>query len=181
MMTLTFAFWLFVFLFAVIGAMRGWAKELLVMFSVILSLFILNVLTRYVPPIRDFLGGANAGATGFWLRSTVVVTLVFFGYQTPNITRFAGGNRFVREKLSDTLLGFFLGALNGYLIVSTLWFFLAEAQYPFPKLIIAPDPNNPLSAPALRLIPYLAPRWLGIPQIYFAIAIAFLFVLVVFI
>ena len=32
----------------------------------------------------------------------------------------------------------------------------------------------------LRLLPWLPPRWLGPPIIYFAIAIAFLFVIVVF-
>ena len=32
-----------------------------------------------------------------------------------------------------------------------------------------------------RLITYLAPRWLGIPSIYFAVAVAFIFVLIVFI
>ena len=38
MVTLNFLFWMFVILFGVIGAMRGWAKELLVTFSAILAL-----------------------------------------------------------------------------------------------------------------------------------------------
>ena len=179
MMTLTFAFWLFVLLFAVIGAMRGWAKELLVTFSVILALFILNVLGRYVPPFRDFLG-ASGGTTSFWLRSVVVILLVFFGYQTPNIQKIAGA-RFARERLSDMLLGLVMGAINGFIIIGTLWFFMDETNYPFPIYISAPDPANPMSEPALKLLPFLAPHWLGIPQIYFAIAVAFLFVIVVFI
>jgi uncharacterized membrane protein required for colicin V production len=179
MITLSFAFWIFVVLFAIIGAMRGWAKELLVTFSVILALFFINVLTRYVPPARDFLASPNSGASSFWVQTVVLVLLVFFGYQTPNLQRIAG-NRFAREKLSDILLGLVLGALNGFLIVGTLWYFMEQAKYPF-KQVIPPDPNNPLSVGALRLLPYLAPRWLGIPTIYFAVAVAFLFVIVVFI
>ena len=73
MMTLTFAFWLFVVLFASIGAMRGWAKELIVTFSVILALFFLEVLGRYFPPIRDFLAKPN-GSTEFWVRAFVLTT-----------------------------------------------------------------------------------------------------------
>jgi len=179
MMTLTFAFWMFVVLFAIIGAMRGWAKELLVTFSVVLGLFILSVLERYFPPVRDFLAPPNS-STEFWARTIVIIFLVFFGYQTPNLQRIAGA-RFARERLSDTLLGFVLGGMNGFLVVGTLWYFMEQSGYPFPKYITPPDPNNPLSASALRLIPYLAPRWLGIPTIYFAIAVAFLFIIVVFI
>ncbi|HLA98562.1 MAG TPA: CvpA family protein [Anaerolineales bacterium] len=172
MMTLTFAFWLYVIIFMVIGGMRGWAKELLVMFSVILSLFLLQVMGRYVPPIRDFFAPPNT-STEFWARSIVLVLMVFFGYQTPNITRLAG-TRFARERLADSLLGVFLGAVNGFLIVGTLWYFLQDSGYPFPKYITKPAPD-PI------ILSYLPPRWLGIPGIYFAIAVAFLFVLIVFI
>ena len=171
-MTLTFAFWLLVVIFAIIGGLRGWAKELLVTFSVILSLFFLEVLGRYAPPLRDFFAKPN-GSTEFWMRAMVVFLLAFFGYQTPNITKLAG-NRFARERLADSLLGFFLGALNGFLIIGTLWYFMKDSGYPFSKYITAPQPEPALMA-------YLAPRWLGIPSIYFAIAVAFLFVLVVFI
>jgi uncharacterized membrane protein required for colicin V production len=179
MMSLTSVFWLLVIIFAVIGAMRGWAKELLVTFSVILSIFILSVMERYVPPIRDFLT-SNNGTSQFWTRSLVVIILVFFGFQTPNIPKFSGA-RFARERLSDTLLGLVLGAVNGFLLVGTLWYFLELSNYPYPKFITAPDPNNPLGASAIRLLPYLAPRWLGIPAIFFAVALFSLFVLVVFI
>jgi uncharacterized membrane protein required for colicin V production len=174
MMTLPFAFWILVIIFAVIGAMRGWARELLVMFSVILSIFLLNVLGTYIPPLRAFLSLTADNATAFWIRTIVVILMVFFGYQTPNLPRIAGA-RFARERLSDVLLGFFLGALNGYLIIGTLWFFLDVAKYaPLKDYISAP-------AKDLVLLHYLPPVFLGIPAIYFAVALAFIFVLVVFI
>ncbi len=49
MISLDVIFWMFVVLFAIIGLMRGWAKELLVTFAVILALFIITVLENYVP------------------------------------------------------------------------------------------------------------------------------------
>lgn len=172
MMTLTFAFWLLVFIFAVIGAMRGWAKELLVTFSVILSLFLLAVLTRYAAPVRDFFAKPN-DTPEFWVRTIILLALVFFGYQTPNISKFAG-TRFARERFADALLGLFLGAVNGFLIAGTIWFFLEDSGYPFPKYI-----SRPAETPSI--LAYLPPVWLGIPTIYFAIAVSFLFILVVFI
>jgi hypothetical protein len=48
MISLTVLFWVFIILFAIIGAMRGWSKELLVTFSVILALFLIEVLETYL-------------------------------------------------------------------------------------------------------------------------------------
>ena len=171
MVSLVVVFWMYVILFAIIGAMRGWARELLVSFSVILALFIISVLERFVPFIRDTL--SQIPSTLFWVRTAMIIALVFFGYQTPNISRFAG-NKFARERFADTLLGLFLGALNGFLIAGTIWFFLADSGYPFPDFISKPSPVP-------SIVAYLPPQWLGIPGIYFAIAVSFLFVLVVFI
>lgn len=179
MISLPAAFWMLVILFGVIGAMRGWAKELLVTFSAILALFILAVLERYVPPVRAFLDVKN-GTPVFWTKTIILIALVFFGYQTPNLPKFAGA-KFARERLSDLLLGLVLGSLNGFLIVGTIWFFLEQSGYPFSKYIIAPSPQYPGFEAAKDLIPLLAPRWLGIPTIFFAVILFALFVLVVFI
>ena len=52
MISLVFTFWMFVVLFGIIGLMRGWAKELLVVFSVILALAFNRLLERYVPVVN---------------------------------------------------------------------------------------------------------------------------------
>lgn len=179
MITLNVLFWIFVVLFALIGMSRGWAKEMLVSFSVVLGLFIINVLQSFIPFIRDVLAKDPAG-TILWLRLFLLIALVFFGYQGPNIPRLAASNRFARDKLQDSLLGFFLGALNGYLIFGTIWYFLHIAGYPFQDIVSAP-PAGPVGEAARRLIDILPPTWLQSPVIYFAVAIAFAFVLVVFI
>jgi hypothetical protein len=175
MMQLTFAFWMYVMIFALIGSMRGWAKELLVTFGVVLSLFIIAVLERFVPTsLRDFLN-ANGGPQ-FWMRTLIVLMLVLFAYQTPNLPKVPQG-RFAREKLSDAMLGFFLGALNGFLVVGTVWYFMHISDYPFKPYITKPDPVP-------GLVDLLPPKWLianNSPYIYFGVAAAFLFVIVVFI
>jgi hypothetical protein len=180
MVSLIVVFWMYVILFAIIGAMRGWARELLVSFAVILGLFIISVLERFVPFISQTLS-SNA-QLWFWIRSGLVLGLVFFGYQTPNIQRLAGNNRFARERLQDILLGVFLGAINGYLVTGTLWYFMHSGGYPFPNIISAPPAGTQVADATNRLIAMMPPVLLGgSSAIYFAVALAFAFVLVVFI
>ncbi|MFZ6021763.1 MAG: hypothetical protein ACOYXO_19365, partial [Chloroflexota bacterium] len=109
MVSLNVVFWLLVILFALVGGVRGWARELLVTFAVVLAMFIVTVLERFVPFIRIL--RENAPDTLFWMRAIVLLSLVFFGYQTPNLPRIAQTGKFARERLQDILLGFFLGAV----------------------------------------------------------------------
>ncbi len=44
MVSLSFIFFFLLIIFGIIGAMRGWAKEMLVCFGIILALFILSVI-----------------------------------------------------------------------------------------------------------------------------------------
>jgi len=176
MVSLVVVFWMYVILFSIIGGMRGWAKELLVTFSVILALTFTTLLSSYVPFIRDVLS-KDSKALFFWLRAIILGVLVFFGYQTPNISRFA--SKMTREKLQDIILGAVLGAVNGYLIAGTLWFYMFDASYPFPLVIQAP--TGDIAKVAEAMLHYMPPKLLGIPGIYFAVVVSFIFVIVVFI
>ena len=180
MVSLIVVFWMYVILFGIIGAMRGWARELLVSFALILALFLIAVLERFVPFIRDTL--LQNAQVVFWVRVLLVVGMVFFGYQTPNLQRLAAGNRFARDRLQDILLGVVLGALNGYLIAGTIWFYLDGAGYPFPNVISAPPGGTQVAETTARMMAMMPPDLLGQSSaIYFAVALAFAFVLVVFI
>jgi hypothetical protein len=176
MVSLSFIFLLLVLIFGTIGAMRGWAKEMLVSFGVILAMFLLSVLEK-LPPIRDTVAveGSN---NKFWLQVIVIVILVFFAYQTPNFQRL-GGARFARERLADILLGFLMGLINGYLVVGTLWYYLDQAGYKPLQNYFTP----PTSDAVIRMLTYMVPHWMGAGSLllYFAVALAFLFVIVVFI
>jgi uncharacterized membrane protein required for colicin V production len=180
MISLNVLLWIFIILFALIGAMRGWAKELLVSFSVILALFTLTVLEAYMPFFKETVETSQPG-TVFWLKSGILAALVFFGYQTPKIPKLVESGRFVRNMVQDSLLGFVLGGLNGYLVFGTLWYYLHTAGYPFP-VVTPPDALTHAGQAALRWIEYLPPSWLmTTPMIYIAVAVCFVFVLVVFI
>ena len=180
MISLNVLLFVFIALFAIIGAMRGWAKELLVTFSIILAMFTMNVLENWVPFFQDTIS-TGTPQTVFWLRTAILSALVFAGYQTPRIPRLADSGRFVRNLLQDGLLGVFLGGVNGFLIFGTIWYYLDVAGYPF-AFVTAPDTATAAGTAAARLLAILPPHWLmGTPTIYFAVAISFVFVIMVFI
>jgi len=52
MISLVFVFWIFVGLAAIIGAVRGWAKETLVLISALVAIFIIYVFESYVGVYR---------------------------------------------------------------------------------------------------------------------------------
>ena len=97
MISLPVLFWMYVVLFAMIGAMRGWAKEILVTAGVIVAFFVVTVIENFIPFIRDSL----TPQTSFWVRMGVLGVLTFFGYQGPNLRRFLESGRFVRDRFES--------------------------------------------------------------------------------
>jgi len=170
-------FWMLVALFAIMGFLRGWAKELMVTVAAVLALFIISVLEGFIPFIRDVLVPAKTQPI-FWMRIGILGALVFFGYQTPNIQKLATNNRFAREKLQDILLGTLLGAINGYLLWGTIWYYLIDIGY-FPPVITPPADGSTAAQALAQIQPFLPPVLLGRPVIYFAAALVFAFVIVV--
>ncbi|MCS7010483.1 MAG: CvpA family protein [Anaerolineales bacterium] len=174
MMNLTVVFWMYVILFAIIGGVRGWAKELLVAFSVILALTLSTLLDRYVSFVHTLL--QSNPEINFWIHAGILLFLVFFGYQTPSLQRFAP--KATREKLQDVLLGAVLGGVNGYLIAGSIWYFLHRSAYPFPKVVL--PPSQEIAERVAAMMKFMPPELFGEPGIYFAVVIAFIFVLVVY-
>lgn len=176
MMSIIYVFWMYVFLFGIIGWMRGWAKELLVAFSVILSLALNHVIRRYIPLAANL---PETDASLFWMRTIILVVLVYFGYQTVvSIPHLAAKSR--TEKLQDTLFGAFIGGINGYLVAGSILYYVHIADYSFQNVIIKPsDPT--LLQQVNQMMLYMPPQLLGEPGIYFAVILAMVFVLVVYI
>ena len=118
---------MFLLLFGLIGSVRGWAKELLVVFSVILALAAISL-------AEDLLGlnnilFKNDVTLQYWVRTCTVLAMVFFGYQSPSLPRLAKATE-KRGKIQDSILGFVFGILSGFFVVGTLWSFGSQAQYP---------------------------------------------------
>ena len=173
MISLSVVLWVFVVLFGIIGGLRGWAKEILVLFSMFLALFLDIVITQFVPGIQEALAELTQAAQ-FSVRAMFFLFMAFFGYETPAISSTMGAKA-RRERLEDVLLGLVLGLINGYLLVGTLWYYLDAAGYPVAGI------TKPTDESVLALLNYMPPEFVGIPYIYFAVGLAFVFVLVVFI
>jgi uncharacterized membrane protein required for colicin V production len=175
MMSILYVLWMYVILFAVIGMLRGWAKELLVAFSVILALALNLLLKQYIPIVRD---QPDDSVELFWIRTLILLALVYFGYQTVAFVPHLA-SKAARERLQDALFGAILGGINGYLIAGTILFYIDQAKYPFPKIISAP--TGDLVATIAQMMTYMPPHLLGVPSLYFAVILCFIFVIVVYI
>jgi uncharacterized membrane protein required for colicin V production len=179
MLSISLVFWIFIVMFALIGALRGWAKEVVVSVSMILVLFIIQIVQTYVPWISRMLSSSDPNTTGpFCLWLLLLVAFALFGYHIPNVHKMAGVKLTTsRDRFQDWLLGSIIGAFNGYLLVGTIWFYLDMAGYPFAAYMVPPKDGDA----AMKLLYWLPPAWLNVPTIYFAVAIAFTIVVIVFI
>lgn len=173
-MTIALVFWLLVFIFALVGSLRGWAKELLVSFSMVIALFINLLLDKYASGILSTLSATAL----FWVRGGLVGLMAYCGYLAPKVP-WVPENRFLREHVQDGLLGLLLGAVNGALIFGSIWYFLHKARYPFPGLEFARQTaQNPQIVTMMRFMP---PVLLGETWLLFVVAGVSVFVILVFV
>ena len=130
MLSLGTLFWLMILFFGIIGSLRGWTREVIATSGLILSLFAINTFGYLV---LGFPTGSSPSAerAQFYYLSIVHLVIAFFSYQGP---AFAGARLRerlrVRDNLQDKLLGLIVGAVNGYLIVGSLWSFLEYRVQP---------------------------------------------------
>jgi len=174
--SLTVLFGLLVIIFGIIGAMRGWAKELLVTSAIVLGLFLNSILASYIQPYQTLMVTAPPG-TILSMQAGVLLLLAFFGYQTPKIQ--ALQPKLVRERFEEILLGGFMGLLNGFLLVGSIWFYLHQTGYATTDLVIAPE--GELAEQIEGLMAYMPPSLLPIPHVFFAVGVVFVFIIVVFV
>lgn len=172
MISLTLLFYFFLMLFVIIGALRGVGKEVLVTFSGILALAIIEII------LPKFAGDLSVKAN-LYVKWIIILICVVIGYQTPALNALADSMRLRRNSARDVLMGALIGALNGYLVFGSLWYFLAMANYPIAG-ITAPDAATTVGQTAARILATAAPNYLHAPVIYYALIIGCLFVLGVF-
>lgn len=177
MIALVMVFYLFLTLFGIIGSMRGWAKELLVIFSIIVALSLIWVLENLIPVVNTMIKSNEV--IRYWVRTGIVLSLTFFGYQSPKFSRLAKAAE-RRDRIQDTLLGLILGVLSGYFVIGSLWHYASQANYPALAKYIS-EPNADALAATRLVMGILPPVWLGVaPNVIIAVVMAFIFVIVVF-
>jgi len=174
MVAIQAVFWVFVAFFAIIGAMRGWAKEVVAAAGIILALFAINLLG---PTLEGFFPEAATAAQRFGTKTAIFLAIVFFSYQGPTLVAAVTKEKLAakaRAKLQDTLLGVVVGIVNGYLIAGTVWFFLQEQGYPFPSLIEGPPDGWESIMLAQKYLPLIVLK----PWLSYLVIVFFLFVIV---
>ncbi len=172
MVPLDTVLWAFVLLFGVMGALRGWSKEMLVLFSVVVALAMRLIFTEYVPFISEFFD--RPPVQQFYLYSGLVILMAIGGYAGPAVSHKLA-HASARDTLQDVLLGFIIGTANGFLIMGSLWYFLDGAGYE----ILGIYPPLPGSPAAILASTYLPPLWLSDAVLLTAFSFASVFVIIV--
>lgn len=177
MMQLSSVLWMFTLMFAAIGFLRGWTREVVATAGIILALFTQQ---QFSSLLFDPLTAGATPETHFYLYAGILIVITFFAYQTPtHAYRLSEGRLWGsrREGLQERLLGTVLGAFNGYLVFGSLWYYLDAYNYPFYPYFIAPAPNSPSAQlVASNLLPL---SWLVQGNLLtIAVVVLFLFVIV---
>ncbi|MGB4594591.1 MAG: CvpA family protein [Anaerolineaceae bacterium] len=172
MISLNLLFYFLILLFIIIGALRGWGKEVLVCFAGILALTIIEVI---LPKVT----GGLAPDKALLAKWMVILVCIFIGYQTTALNVLANSIRLQRSSARDMVMGALMGALNGYIIFGSMWYFMAAANYPIAG-ITAPDAASSAGQAAARILSFALPNYLHAPVIYYALIIGCLIVLGVF-
>ncbi|MCY4064502.1 MAG: CvpA family protein [Chloroflexi bacterium] len=138
MLELVTVVWVFVLVFAAVGLGRGWTKEIIAMAGIMLGLFALH---QFDAAIREQLLVNFSPQGKFLFQSAVLMIIAFFAYQTRAlVSRRApdAPNEAGRDALQAKALGGIVGALNGYLLSGTIWYFMHINEYPLAPYIEAP-------------------------------------------
>jgi hypothetical protein len=140
--------WMMIALFAIVGFMRGWTKELIATAGIVLALFTIQQFESiFIDPLTD-----NEQGTKFTLQAIFLIIMGFFAYQTPPEALSRRDRASQREGLQDGILGALVGAWNGYLLIGSLWWYMDNLEYPLSPHI-EPVPLGSTSAEWIDLLP----------------------------
>lgn len=145
MIDLSAFMWFLAAFFGLIGYLRGWDRELVVTATIVLTSF---MLLRFDALFRTILPAVTPGQL-FFIQMIVFFSIVFIVYNSRDLAVTIEGHN-----IQSGLLGVVIGAINGYLIGGSLWYFLDINEYPLDQFILAPAANSP-SAEAIGRMPLL--------------------------
>lgn len=182
MIDATVVFWAFVMMVSFFGSNRGWIREVIVSFSMVFAIFAIRQ-TFEVPAVKDFVNAFSSPVTKWSIRAIPFILITIFGYLGPTVAK----GRFeanLRGKFKEGILSLLLGALNGYLLFSSLAWFAAEAgilgrsDFSYGGYILFRPPDKSSWAETF-FIKYAAIAYLHGTTLVFVLILLVLFVLVV--
>jgi len=147
-----------------IGMARGFLKELGV---TMVMMFMLFFLSQFEPFLNTGINRVLAAGTRYvalqnhdllkcWFFISVIIATAFVSYEGETLA-FGGQLMAGPQRI---ILGALTGALNGYLIVGTIWFYMDKFGYPITWLGFSADK---LSSLAKGILPFLPIPFLGQP------------------
>ena len=182
MLELVTLVWVFVGVFAIVGVGRGWTKEIIAMAGITLGLFALH---HFDAAIRDQLLAQSSAQLKFAVQTAIMLMMAFFAYQTRALigsearpASDAADDSSGRDALQSKVLGGIVGALNGYLVSGSVWYFMHINDYPLAPYIEAPADGS-LSFSTLGNLPlYVLAEGPGTPGDLLTLSVIILFVVV---
>jgi hypothetical protein len=148
-------FLILIALFGAVGYVRGYHRELGVTLMLLLALFVMTIIDTLAPGVRDRVVGVLAGtsSTQLMMGKAIIymlflVLVVFISYQGETLV-YPGGGRSPAFSLGA-------GLLNGYLFAGSVWFYLAQASWPFLDITA---PFTDFYRAAIRLLPPAILDW----------------------
>jgi hypothetical protein len=152
------AFLVTILLFGLIGAVRGFNREIGVTVMLLIALLVLQLLDTVFVEFRDQVLALIAGpdpVAQLTARAVIytifLIVVTFISYQGVILT--------FPTATSSPTLGLFAGLLNGWLLAGSIWFYLAAANWPFLPVCCNYDPLylalSKLLPPELLSWPYL--------------------------
>jgi hypothetical protein len=153
MIELSSLMWFVAILTAIFGFLRGWRREVPVIASALMGIFLLlqlDVLLRAIP----FISGTGREIT-FSIQTILFMLIIYYGYTLRQAPVDNQGRRLqIKFNSSASWLGALFGAINGWLVAGTIWYLMDINEYPLSPFIIAPAVNSP-SADALGTLPVI--------------------------
>ncbi len=164
---------------ALIGLARGYVRELgntvIALSAIFLLTFLQDDIVKLLTKVAtDFFGMYSQDSINGFISIFFTVVFIFIVFAS-----YAGRTLdFVGKPMpppGGTLLSLGVGALNGYLIAGTLWYYQDEFDYPMSHIS---GIQMPLSQQAQVMVEYLPPRLFDSP-VYWIIPVVILLILFV--
>lgn len=132
-------------IFIYIGARRGFSQEVIATAGILLALFGLH---HFDDTLRGQLLQSGAAWLHLLVQLLVFALVVYFAYHTRAVIGAralavrSGEAASRRSNMQEGVLGGVVGALNGYLIGGSVWYFAHINDYPFlgsEQVTVAPE------------------------------------------